>query len=112
NAVTPVEPRPRQLLEPFILLLAPYAPHLAEELWEKLGHRESLAYAPWPAYDAALLQESTVTVVVQVNGRLRDKLDVPAGTPNADLERLALASDKVREHTAGKQIRKVIVVPG
>ena len=57
NEVTAQEKRPRKLLEPFVLLLAPYAPHLAEELWEKLGHKQSLAYAPWPKYDEALLKE-------------------------------------------------------
>jgi leucyl-tRNA synthetase len=112
NAVTAQESRPRALLEPFVLLLAPYAPHLAEELWERLGHRESLAYQPWPAYDPAWLVEHTVTVVVQVNGKLRDKIEVPAGTAEAELERLALASAKVKEFAAGKSVKKVVVVPG
>jgi leucyl-tRNA synthetase len=111
NEVTAQETRPRALLEPFVLVLAPYAPHLAEQLWEKLGHRESLAYEPWPAHDAAMLVESTVTVVVQVNGKLRDRLAVPADISNDELEKLALASVKVKEFTAGKQIKKVIVVP-
>jgi leucyl-tRNA synthetase len=112
NDVTAQESRPRALLEPFVLLLAPYAPHLAEELWEKLGHRQSLAYESWPAYDPALLVESTVQVVVQVNGKVRDKLDVPVDMANAELEKLALACAKVKEFTAGKQIKKVVVVPG
>jgi leucyl-tRNA synthetase len=112
NEVTAQETRPRAILEPFVLVLAPYAPHLAEELWEKLGHRQSLAYEPWPAYDPALLVESTVTIVVQVNGKVRARLDVPADLPTAELEKLALASAKVREFTAGKAIKKVIVVPG
>ena len=91
NEVTAQEKRPRKLLEPFVLLLAPYAPHLAEELWEKLGHKQSLAYEPWPKYDEALLMESTVTVVVQVNGKLRDRIEVPANSSQAELEKLALA---------------------
>ena len=77
NAVTAQESRPRKLLEPFVLVLAPYAPHLAEELWEKLGHKQSLAYEPWPKYDAALLKENSVTIILQVNGKLRDRVDVP-----------------------------------
>lgn len=112
NEVTAQEKRPRKLLEPFILLLAPYAPHLAEELWEKLGHKQTLAYEPWPAFDAALLKENTVTIILQVNGKVRDRLDVPAQISREDLEKLALANARMQEHLTGKQIKKIIVVPG
>jgi leucyl-tRNA synthetase len=112
NEVTAQDKRPRKLLEPFVLLLAPYAPHLAEELWEKLGHNQSLAYAPWPKFDAALLKEDTITVILQVNGKIRDRLEVPAQTSSADLEKLALANERVQQHLTGKQVKKVIVVPG
>jgi len=112
NEVTAQEKRPRKLLEPFVLLLAPYAPHLAEEIWEKLGHQQSLAYEPWPQFEPALLKEDTVTIVLQVNGKLRDRADVPAQHSPAELEILALANDRVKEHLAGKQVKKVIVVPG
>jgi leucyl-tRNA synthetase len=112
NEVTAQEKRPRKLLEPFVLLLAPYAPHLAEELWEKLGHRQSLAYAPWPKHDDALLKEDKVTVILQVNGKVRDRVEVPAQTSAADLEKLALANEHVKQHLTGKQVKKVIVVPG
>ncbi|MCG3147685.1 MAG: Leucine--tRNA ligase [Verrucomicrobiae bacterium] len=112
NEVTGQETRSRALLEPFVLLLAPYAPHLAEELWERLGHKPSLAYMPWPQYLEALLKESTVQIVVQVNGKVRDRLDVPVDIPKEDLEKLALTNEKVKESVAGKQIKKVIIVPG
>jgi len=112
NEVTAQEKRPRKLLEPFVLLLAPYAPHLAEELWEKLGHNQSLAYAPWPKYDNALLKEDNVTVILQVNGKIRDRIEVPAQISSADLEKLALANAHVQQHLVGKQVKKVIVVPG
>jgi leucyl-tRNA synthetase len=112
NEVTAQTARPRKLLEPFVLVLAPYAPHLVEELWEKLGHKQSLAQEPWPKYDAALLVESTVTVILQVNGKLRDRIEVPANASQSELETLALANDRVKEFLAGKQIKKVIVVPG
>jgi len=112
NEVTAQNARPRTLLEPFVLVLAPYAPHLAEELWERLGHQPSLAYMPWPEYVEALLKETTITVVVQVNGKVRDKLDVPANISNANLEQRARANAKVQEFIAGKTIKKVIVVPG
>jgi leucyl-tRNA synthetase len=112
NEVTAQASRPRAVLEPFILLLAPFAPHLAEELWERLGHKASLAYEPWPAYDPALLVENTVEIVVQVNGKVRDRLTVPANSPKDELEKLALANAKVQESLAGKTVKKVIVVPG
>jgi leucyl-tRNA synthetase len=112
NAVTAQASRPRTLLEPFVLVLAPYAPHLAEELWEKLGHRQSLAYEPWPKYNEALLKEDKVTIILQVNGKLRDRVAVPVDTSQAELEKLALANNRVQEFLAGKQVRKVVVVPG
>jgi leucyl-tRNA synthetase len=112
NEVTAQEKRPRKLLEPFVLLLAPYAPHLAEELWEKLGHKQTLTYEPWPPFDPALLKEENVTVILQVNGKIRDRAEVPAQISQADLEKLALSNDRVKEHLAGKQVKKVVVVPG
>jgi leucyl-tRNA synthetase len=112
NEVTAQEKRPRKLLEPFVLALAPYAPHLAEELWEKLGRKQALAYEPWPRFDEALLKEDTVTIILQVNGKLRDRMDVPAEISREELEKIALANERVQEHLAGKQIKKIIVVPG
>jgi leucyl-tRNA synthetase len=79
NEVMKQPARPRALLEPFVLVLSPFAPHLGEELWARMGHRESLAYAPWPKFDPALCEEDTVTVAVQVNGKLRATLDLPEG---------------------------------
>jgi leucyl-tRNA synthetase len=104
------ELRPRQLLEPFVLLVAPFAPHLAEELWEKLGHRESLACAPWPVYDPAKLVQTSVEVVIQVNGKVRSKITVDVGTPDDRLESLALADAAVQKQMAGKHLAKTIVV--
>ncbi|HUI07135.1 MAG TPA: leucine--tRNA ligase [Verrucomicrobiae bacterium] len=112
NEVTAQESRSRQLLEPFALLLAPYAPHLAEELWGKLGHTQSLAYEPWPRYDSTLLVEESVTIVLQINGKLRDRVAVPANASQPDLEKLALANPRVQEFLAGKSVKKVVVVPG
>jgi leucyl-tRNA synthetase len=112
NEVTAQQKRPRSLLEPFVLILAPYAPHLAEELWEKLGHKQSLAYEPWPKHDVSLLKEDTLTIILQVNGKLRDRADAPAQSSAAELEKLALANDRIKEHLAGKQVKRVIVVPG
>jgi leucyl-tRNA synthetase len=102
---------PRAVAEPFVLLISPYAPHIAEELWERLGHPESLAYAPWPQYDPALLERTTVTVVVQVNGRLRAQLELPAGSPQEHVQARALEDPNVRRHIDGRSIRRVIFVP-
>jgi leucyl-tRNA synthetase len=112
NYLTPQSERSRSVLEPFVLLLSPFAPHLGEELWRALGHTQSLAYEAWPKYDPALTKEDEVEVPVQVNGKLRTKLTVPAGIAEASLRELAVADSKVKEHMAGKQVRKVIVVPG
>jgi leucyl-tRNA synthetase len=112
NHVTPLAEKPRSVLEPFVLLLSPFAPHLAEELWRALGHAGTLAYEPWPEYDPALAREDEVEVPVQVNGKLRSKLKVPAGTAESALREAALADGRVKELIAGKQVRKVIVVPG
>ena len=102
---------PREYLEGFLKLLNPIAPHITEELWEKLGHNESIAYEKWPVYDEAKTVENLVTVVVQVNGKLRDKLEVSANTSKEELEALALASPKVQANLEGKTPKKVIVVP-
>jgi leucyl-tRNA synthetase len=112
NHLTRQAVRPRSALSTFVLLLAPFAPHLAEELWQALGHSDTLAYESWPAFDEALTRADTIEVPLQVNGKLRSKLTVPADIDPAFLEKLALADEKIRVLTEGKQIRKVIVVPG
>jgi leucyl-tRNA synthetase len=111
NEATQLERRPRALVEPFVLLLAPFAPHLAEELWQRLGHPESLAYEPWPEYDPALVLADTVTVAVQINGKLRATLDLPRGTDQAAAQAAALADPRVRRYVDGAPLRKVIYVP-
>ncbi len=112
NEMNPQPVKPRAIMEPFVLLLAPYAPHLAEELWRKLGHAESLAYAPWPEADPRYLVQDMVTVVVQVNGKVRERLEVPAGAGEDEVRQLALASEKVAPWLAGKELVKSVVVPG
>ncbi len=111
NHLTPMSVRPRGVLEPFVLLLAPFAPHLAEELWRALGHTETLAYESWPSYDPALLAVDEVELPVQLNGKLKLKLTVPAGLDAAALEKTVLERDEVRALLSGKTIRRVIVPP-
>jgi len=107
-----LEARPRSVVEPMVLLLAPFAPHLAEELWAALGHHQSLAYEPWPAYDESLTKAAAVEVPVQINGKLRSKVVVPAGADEGTTKNAALADQRIRELLAGKTIKKTIVVPG
>ncbi|TNC18123.1 leucine--tRNA ligase [Georgenia sp. 311] len=109
NHLTPMERSPREAVEPLLLMLAPVAPHIAEELWRRLGHEGSLAHEPFPVADPALLVEDTVTCVVQVAGKLRDKLEVPVAIDPEELERLALATPGVRRALGDRGIRKVIV---
>jgi leucyl-tRNA synthetase len=112
NHLTPLTVRPRSVLEPFVLILAPFAPHLAEELWDVLGHRDTLTYEPWPAFDPALTKAEEAEVVVQINGKVRLRLTVPTEIDKAELEKMVLADERVRQLIEGKQVRKVIVVPG
>jgi leucyl-tRNA synthetase len=94
-----------------VTLIQPYAPHIAEELWERLGH-ERLWEQPWPQADEALVERETFELVIQVNGKVRDRVEVPADEPEAELVARAKASPKVQAMLDGKQIRKEIVVPG
>ena len=112
NAFSGDSVRPRRICEPFVLILAPFAPHLAEELWELLGHGDSLAYAPWPAFDEAKISEATIEIPVQVNGKLRAKVRVAADADAAVLEATARGDAAISGHLQGKQVVKVIAVPG
>ena len=110
NFFSAQEPRPRAAMEPFVLLLSPFAPHLAEELWELLGHTGTLAYAPWPTFDPAILVESDVEIPVQVNGKLRATLRVPAGSAQEVVRARALEDAKVAGYVTGKQLVKLIFI--
>ncbi len=111
NFFTKESVRPKSVLETFVLLIAPLAPHLAEELWQTLGHDGTLAYQPWPAFDEALTVDETIEVPVQVNGKLRAKIQTAAGTSREDLLRMASEDGRIAELLAGKQIVKSVVVP-
>ncbi|HEX3148318.1 MAG TPA: leucine--tRNA ligase [Gemmataceae bacterium] len=106
-----VELRPVKVLEPFVLLLAPYAPHVAEELWQVLGHTTTLACEPWPQFDPALVLDDEVEIPIQINGKVKAKVLVPADADAATLEKLAVADPKVQDLIAGKTVRKVIAKP-
>ncbi|HAC92566.1 MAG TPA: leucine--tRNA ligase, partial [Planctomycetaceae bacterium] len=103
---------PRSAMVDFTKLLSPLAPHLAEELWQHLGHSQSLAYEAWPVFDPALTRAAQVEVPLQINGKVRAKISVPAECSQEELQSLALADSRIAELTSGKQIVKIIVVPG
>jgi len=97
-------------VENLIILLSPFTPHMCEELWQRTGHRSLLARSPWPAFDPGLAKEETVTVVVQVNGRLRDKFEADADVAEQEMRERALGLERIQEFIAGKQVRKVICI--
>jgi leucyl-tRNA synthetase len=117
NAFTTAEVRPVSALRTLLALLSPFAPHLAEELWERLGRAfprfGGLAGdQPWPEYDPQLLIDDEIEIVMQVNGRVRDRLVMSRNATREQIESAALASPRLSEFTAGKEIKKVVVVPG
>jgi len=112
NAFTALEARPKAAMETFVLLLAPLAPHIAEELWQALGHAESLAYEAWPSFDPELLRDEQIIVPVQINGKVRGRIVVPADSDRGDLEQAAWTDERIAELLKGKALRKIVVVPG
>jgi len=102
--------RPKAVVEKFVLILAPFAPHIAEELWEKLGHTDSLAYEPWPEYDKELIKEKEIELAVQVNGKIKDRIVVAAEADEEQIKQQALACEKVIAAMAGKEAKKIIVI--
>jgi leucyl-tRNA synthetase len=116
NGLTPAQgsvsgPVWREAIERLVLMLAPTAPHMAEEMWERLGHAESVHLQPWPEYEQALTVDQVVTLVVQVNGKVRDKVEVPAGMSGEEVRQMVLERPRVQSHLDGKKIRDVIYVP-
>ncbi len=101
----------RSLWEPFILMLSPYAPHMAEELWEKSGHRPTLAYVPWPSWDEALTKEDETEIVFQVNGKVRAKATMPVDIDQDSMKQAALNHERIQQWIEGKTVVKVITIP-
>ncbi|EGQ22177.1 leucine--tRNA ligase [Sporosarcina newyorkensis 2681] len=103
---------PKAYIEGFVLLISPITPHLAEELWVKLGHTETVAYAQWPTYDETKLSDDTVEVAVQINGKIRAKINVSKDSTKEELEQVALANEDVKQWMEGKELKKIIAIPG
>jgi leucyl-tRNA synthetase len=112
NFFTKQPKRPRSAMNQFVLLLSPYAPHIAEELWQALGHDSSLAYVSWPDYDESRMMESSVEIPVQINGKLKSRTTVSIDCSKEDLEKTARSDEKIVPLLEGKQIVKTVVVPG
>ncbi|MBN2843511.1 MAG: leucine--tRNA ligase [Sedimentisphaerales bacterium] len=110
NEFGKLDKRNKAAIEAFVLLLAPFAPHQAEEMWARLGHTKTLAYEPWPCFDAAKLEAPEIELVIQINGKVRDKLIVPADSDDNTITQIARESEKVQKHLEGKSIRKIIVI--
>ncbi len=111
NAPADAKPLPRAAVETQVLLLSPFAPHLCEELWQRLGHSRSLAHEPWPSVDLTALETASLTLVVQVNGKVRARMSVPSHATEQELKTLVLADDTVKKFVNGQSIKQVIVVP-
>jgi len=112
NALVALPEVPREVAEPFVLMLAPLAPHMAEELWQRMGHDESLAYEPWPTFDPDLLVEDEIELPVQIMGKVKARIMVPADADDKTVEETALTDANVKALLEGKTVRKVIVVSG
>jgi len=112
NVATGAPAIPREWFEMFVKILSPFAPHVAEELWQRLGHRSSIAYAPWPAYDDAKIALDVIPISVQVNGKLRSQIQVPADADEPSVLATAKADEKVQAFIAGKPIKREIYVKG
>ncbi|PID00839.1 leucine--tRNA ligase [Sporosarcina sp. P29] len=107
-----VEKLPKAYIEGFLLLISPITPHLAEELWSKLGHTDTIAYAQWPTFDETKLVDDTVEVAVQINGKIRAKITVDKDSSKEELEQVALANEDVKQWMEGKELKKIIAIPG
>ena len=112
NHVTKLDATPREVAEAMVLMVAPLVPHVAEELWRKLGHTETVTYVDFPVADPALLVDDVIELPVQVNGKVRGRITVAADAGNDAVEAAALADDKVIAALGGATPKKVIVVPG
>jgi leucyl-tRNA synthetase len=111
NYFTKQSARPRSIMSKFILILSPLAPHIAEELWAILGHKQTLAYEPWPTFDESLTVDQSVEIPISIQGKLRSKINIARGMSNDEVEKIALLDERIAELLVGKTVKKVIIVP-
>jgi leucyl-tRNA synthetase len=110
NALVPRDTVPRAIAEPFVLMLAPLAPHICEEIWQRLGHEGSIAYKAWPKFDPAMVRDEEVELAIQILGKVRDRMTVPADSDEETIKQKALETEKIKPLLEGKTVRKVIVI--
>jgi len=110
NELTELKCHKKCILEKLLVLLSPFAPHIAEELWGQLGHTESLAYEPWPAFETDLAKEKEIELAVQIRGKIKDKITIAADATEEQIKELALASEKVQDAMDGQKAKKIIVI--
>lgn len=110
NKITKENSLPKSVLETFIKLLSPFAPHIAEEIWSMLGHENTISYEKWPAFDSTYVEDERVTIVVQVNGKVRAKLEVEKGSSKDELEKRAKENEKIKAYIKGKNVKRSIIV--
>jgi leucyl-tRNA synthetase len=110
NEAMKLEELPLKELQQFVLILSPFSPHIAEEIWELMGHKQSLAYERWPSFESSKTIEDKIEVVLQVNGKVRGKIELPQGTTEQEIERLAHLDSNVQRHIEGKKVIRTIVV--
>ena len=112
NELTDLKCSKKEILEPLVILISPFAPHIAEELWEKLGHKESISYAKFPEYDEQYIADDTFAYPVSFNGKTRFNIELPLSLTKEEVEKQVISSDEARKFLQDKQPKKVIVVPG
>jgi len=112
NELTDLKCSKKEILEPLVVLVSPFAPHIAEELWNKLGHEESVTFASWPEYDVQLAADDTFAYPVSFNGKTRFNIELPLALNKEEIEKEILSSEEVKKFLQDKQPKKVIVVPG
>jgi leucyl-tRNA synthetase len=112
NELTAQKCTSRSILVPLIILVSPYAPHIAEELWEALGHKQSIAYAPFPKHDEKYLVESTKNYPISFNGKMRFTMELPLDLTKEEIEKAVMAHEKTKSQLEGRVPKKVIIVPG
>ena len=111
NELSELKCHKREVLEPLLILLAPYAPHIAEELWEATGHEGGISFAPNPTFDEKFLAENTFAYPVSFNGKMRFKLELPVDMAKEEIEKKAVEAEEAQKWIEGKTVRKIIVVP-
>ncbi len=112
NHLITLDTIPISVLETFVKLVSPFIPHVAEELWEYLGHNKSIAYEPWPEFDKELAKEELITIAIQVNGKLRANIEIPSDSEKCDVLLMAKENNRIKAYLDGNKIIKEIYVPG